>query len=113
MEERAEPRFRWLKRGVILIIIAVIIGLVVRWLWPEGKSPVVTLQYSQQAKNSGKVIQQNMQGSPGGVQQNMENSPGATQLAIEHAEKVTVNVAPASRTIPAGLATALVEHLKK
>lgn len=113
MEEKAEHRFRWLKQGVILIVISVVIGLVVRWLLPEGKSPVVTLQDSQQAKNSEKVVQQNMQDSPGGVQQNMENSPGGTQLAIKHAEKVTFNAAPSSRTIPADLATALVEHLKK
>ena len=43
----------------------------------------------------------------------MENSPGGTQLAIGHAEKVTLNAAPASRTIPADLVAALVEHLKK
>jgi len=113
MDEKTEPRFRWLRRGVILIIISVVIGLVAKWLWPEGKSPVVTLQDSPQVKNSEHIVQQTMQDSPGGVQQNMENSPGATQLAIEHAEKVTLNVAPASRMIPADLATALVEHLKK
>ncbi len=65
------------------------------------------------AKDSPGGVQQTMQNSPGGVQQNMENSPGATQLAIEHAEKVILNAAPASRTISADLATALVEHLKK
>lgn len=113
MEEKAEPRFRWLTRGVILIVISVTFALFVRWLWPEGKSPVVTLQDSQQAKNSENFVQQNMQDSPGGVQQNMENSPGGTQLAIKHAEKVTISTAPASRKIPADLATALVEHLKK
>ena len=113
MDEKAEPRFRWLRRGVILIIISVVIGLVAKWLWPEGEYPVVTLQDSPQVKNSEHIVQQTMQDSPGGVQQNMENSPGATQLAIEHAEKVTFNAAPAPRTIPADLATALVEHLKK
>ncbi len=50
--------------------------------------------------------------SPGGVQQTMQNSPGSAQVVISHAEKVTLNATPASRTIPADLATALVDNLK-
>jgi len=94
MEEKAEPRFRWLKRGVVLIIISVVIGFVAKRLWWEGESHVVVLQDSQRVTNSEIVVQQNMQSSPGGVQQNMENSPGGTQLAIEHADQVAIKVSP-------------------
>ena len=113
MEEKAEPRFRWLKRGVILIAISVAIGFVAKCQWPEDESLVVNLEESLAVKNSENVVQQNMQNSPGGVQQNMQNSPGSAQVIIRHAEKFTLNAAPASRTIPADLATAIVDNLKK
>lgn len=113
MKKKANPRFRWLLRGVVLIIIATIIGLVVKRFWPEGESPVLVLQDSQQATKSEHVVQQNMQDSPGGVQQNMEKSPGGTQVAIGHADQVTFNTSPGPRTISAELAEAILGHLKK